>query len=90
MSVKVRIPPNLRGLTGNQDVVKTTGKDVGECIENLDAQFPGIKNSLCDKRGQLYNYYEIYVNSESSYPEELRKPVKDGDELTIAIFIAGG
>jgi molybdopterin converting factor small subunit len=33
---------------------------------------------------------EIYVNMESSYPEELAKPVKDGDELYIVIIISGG
>jgi len=38
----------------------------------------------------LLNYVDIYVNQESSYPEELAKPVKDGDELHITMIIAGG
>jgi len=33
---------------------------------------------------------EIYVNAESSYPDELTKPVNDGDELQIVIMIVGG
>jgi hypothetical protein len=38
----------------------------------------------------LLNYVDIYVNQDSSYPEELAKPVKDGDRLSIALMIAGG
>jgi len=38
----------------------------------------------------LLNYVEIYVNLESSYPEELAKPVRDGDELHTVLIIAGG
>ncbi|MBI2979332.1 MAG: MoaD/ThiS family protein [Chloroflexi bacterium] len=32
----------------------------------------------------------IYVNEESAFPEELARPVKDGDELHIVTMIAGG
>ena len=39
---------------------------------------------------QLLSYIDIYVNRESAYPEELNKPVKDGDELHIVIIIGGG
>jgi molybdopterin converting factor small subunit len=44
---------------------------------------------LFDKSGNLLNYVDIYVNGESSYPEELAKPVKDGDEIHITLIIAG-
>ncbi len=90
MGIKVRIHPFLQQFTGGQDVVESTGRTVGECLDNLEIQFPGIKQRLCDKQGHLYDYYEIYVNSESSYPEQLAKPVKDGDVLSIVIMIGGG
>ncbi|MBE9522435.1 MAG: ThiS family protein, partial [Proteobacteria bacterium] len=35
-------------------------------------------------------YVDIYVNLESSYPEELAKPVMDGDKLSVTLMIAGG
>ena len=40
--------------------------------------------------GKLLKVVEIYVNSESPYPKELAKPVKDGDEITPIIMLAGG
>lgn len=90
MSIRVRIPPFLRKSTAGRRVVETTGRNVGECFDDLETQFPGIKQLLCDQQGRLDEFIEVFINSESSYPEELSKPVKDGDELTIAIFIAGG
>lgn len=90
MSIKLRVPPNLFMLTGYQKIVETTGQNVGECIDDLDSQFPGAKRMLCDKQGQLLNYYEVYVNSEKVHSDKLTKPVKDGDEVKIVIFLAGG
>jgi len=90
MSVKVKIPPPLRQLAGGKDVADVVGQTVGECLDNLEVQFPGIKQRLYDKQGRLLNYFGVYINSESAYPEELTKPVNDGDELTIAILIIGG
>jgi hypothetical protein len=33
---------------------------------------------------------EIYVNLESAYPDELARPVKNGDAISITLTIAGG
>ena len=90
MSVKIRLHPYLRRFTDDQAVVEVAGQTVGECIDDLEIQFSGIKKELCDERGKLLSIYDIYINSDSSYPEELAKLVKDGDELTIVTIIAGG
>ena len=45
---------------------------------------------LFDKDGNLHNYVDVYLNQESAYPDELAKSVKDGDELNVALIIAGG
>ena len=71
-------------------VVEVNGKTVGDCLNNLIGQFPGFQEVLFAKSGKLQNWIEIYVNMESAYPEELAKPVKDGDEIHITIMLAGG
>jgi len=86
----MRLHPYLRKFADGREVVQVVGRTIGECVDGLEAQFPGIKQRLCDDEGKLLSFYEIYVNSESSYPEELAKPVKDGDELTVVTLIAGG
>ena len=90
MSVTINLHPSLYQLTNGQAIVKVEGNTVGQCLDDLIRQFPQIKPWLFDKKGKLLNYIDIYVNQESSYPEELAKPVKDGDELHITMMIAGG
>lgn len=90
MSVKVRIPVHLKKFTGYQEMIETAGQTIGECLENLEIRCPGIKRVIYDERGQLHPYFDICVNSQSSYPEELAKSVHDGDELTIVPLMGGG
>ena len=82
MAVKINIHQNLQYLTNSQDIVEVEGNTVGQCLDQLVGQFPAIKKELFDKNNKLLSYIEIYVNGESSYPEELAKSVDDGDELT--------
>lgn len=90
MSVSIDIHPNLRYLTNEQQVVQVIGSTVGQCLEQLVAQFPDIEGGLFAKDGTLLDYITVYVNGESAYPEELAKSVHDGDELYIVMMIAGG
>lgn len=90
MGIKVNIHPALYQYTNTQGIAEVNGDTVGQCLDNLVKQFPGIEKALFDKQGKLLNYIEIYVNGESTYPEELAKAVKEGDELHIVITIAGG
>ena len=90
MSIKVRLHPILKRLAGGQEVVEVTGHTTGECLEDLESRFPVIKQLIRDNRGQLRRYCSILVNSESTYPEELATPVKDGDQIDIVVFFGGG
>jgi molybdopterin synthase sulfur carrier subunit len=90
VSVKINIHPFLSQHTNSQDVVEVNGSTVGQCLEQLVARFPELRPWLFEKDGKLNRLVEIYVNMESSYPEELAKPVKDGDELYIVVIISGG
>jgi len=91
MTVKVNIfYPHLQQFTHHQEVVHVDGGTVGECLGNLVNQFPGIEQGIFDKQGQLLNYVYLFINGKASYPTDLAMPVNDGDELTIALLLAGG
>ena len=90
MSTKVNIHQNLRHLTNDLSTVEVSGNTVGECLNELINQYPGLRKYVFDKDNGLLNYVDVYVNLESSYPEELAKRVQDGDELDITLIIAGG
>ena len=91
MSVKVKIfYPHLKQYTDNQEVVEVNGSTVGECLTDLVKQFPGIEKGIFDEHGQMINYVYFFINGKSAYPTDLAKSVRDGDELTIALLLAGG
>jgi molybdopterin converting factor small subunit len=80
----------LQKYADGQDVVEVKGKTVGECFNYLVRKYPDLKKQLFYKRARLFGYFDVYVNGETIYPENLKKPVKDGDEISINIYIAGG
>ncbi len=90
MSITVKIPPIMYKYTGDKQTAEVEGSTVGLCLDHLSKQFPGIEEALFDKEGKLKYWLNIYVNLASCYPEELAKPVKDGDEIHIIPVIVGG
>ncbi|MFC2025374.1 MoaD/ThiS family protein [Chloroflexota bacterium] len=90
MSVKIVIPSYLQSQTDNVETAEVNGSTVGECLNHLIKQFPRMGKMLLDKNSKLFAYLNIYINGEDGYPDELAKPVKDGDELHILYMIGGG
>jgi len=91
MPVNVRIPTPLRKLTKDQDTVQTTGTTIQEIIESLEKQYPGLKERLCDERGELRRFVNVYLNDEDiRFAQGKNTPVKDGDEISVIPAIAGG
>jgi molybdopterin converting factor small subunit len=90
MPVNVHIHTTHRQFTNGLEVVSVEGKTVGECLNHLIKQFPGMEKALFAKKDKLLNIIEIYVNHASAYPNELAKPTKDGDEIHLVTMLAGG
>ena len=90
MSIKINVSLFLHQYTNGREVVEVNGSTVGQCLDHLVKQFPGIKQWLFDNNGKLHSYITLYVNGRSAYPEELAKPVKSGDELNILFMVDGG
>jgi sulfur-carrier protein len=89
--IKVRIPTPLRPLTKNQGEVEATWANIAEIIENLNSSYSGLKDRLCDEKGELRRFVNIYVNEEDIRFLKGRDTVlKDGDEVSIVPAIAGG
>jgi len=90
VGIKVNLHSTHRQHTGGRKIVEVEGFTVGECIESLVGAHPGMRGALFDVGGKLRNNIEIYLNLESTHPEEMLKPTRDGDEIHIAIMLAGG
>jgi molybdopterin synthase sulfur carrier subunit len=90
MPVKVHIHITHRQFTNGLDVVAAEGTTVGECLNHLIRQYPGMEKALFAKKDKLLNVVEVFVNDATAYPNELTKPVKDGDEINLLVMLAGG
>jgi len=90
MSVRVKLPPILQEPSGGVEAPEVTGRTVGECLDSLEAQFPGIKDHLFDRQGKLLRIFGIYLDADGLRPIELDTTVRDGDEIVILNFLMGG
>jgi molybdopterin synthase sulfur carrier subunit len=87
----VRIPTPLRRLTGEKDEVDINASNVGELIEELENQFPGIKERLCDENGEVRRFINLYVNNEDiRFLEGVSTGLNKDDIVSIIPAIAGG
>lgn len=86
----VRIPTPLRTLTAGNDEVKAAGATVGAVIEDLEKNYPGIKDRLLDDKG-VRRFVNIYVGEEDiRFLEGLKTELKGGEQISIVPAIAGG
>lgn len=89
--IKVRIPTPLRPLTKGQGEVEAKAVSIADMIASLDATYPGLKDRLCDEKGELRRFVNIYVNEEDiRFLKGKDTSLKDGDEVSIVPAIAGG
>jgi sulfur-carrier protein len=89
-TVTVRIPTQLRSLTGNADEVSATGATVGAIIDDLETRHPGIKDRLVDEKG-VRRFVNIYLGDEDiRFLDGLKTEVKSNDQLSLVPAIAGG
>ncbi|MCB0154893.1 MAG: MoaD family protein [Anaerolineae bacterium] len=87
----IRIPSPLRRYTNGQSKVESNGATIGELIENLEAQFPGIKTKLCDESSQIKRYVNVFVNEEEIRTlQGIETSITDRDEVSIVPAMAGG
>lgn len=87
----IRIPTPLRKLTNDLEEVQAAGGTIGEVIANLDQAFPGLKERICDEKGEVRRFVNIFVNDEDiRFLQQQATVLKDSDEVSIVPAIAGG
>ena len=90
MSVTVSIPTILRTHTGGEKRVQATGSTLAAVIDDLDANYAGLKDRLI-KDGKLHRFVNVYVDDEDvRFSGGLETEISDGDTVTILPAVAGG
>jgi molybdopterin converting factor small subunit len=91
VSVTVRIPTQLRTLTGGAGEATVEGTTVGEVLKALDAAHAGFAERLFDADGGLRRFVNVFLADEDvRFLDGLDTAVTDGQTLSIVPAVAGG
>lgn len=90
MSIRVYLHKTHRPHVDDLESVEVSGQTVGECLQHLVRRYPQLASVLFDDHEKLHKTVEVYLNMQSTYPEELAKPTKSGDVIHITLLLAGG
>jgi molybdopterin converting factor small subunit len=91
MSITVRVPAQLRPLTGGASEASVEGSTVGEALKALDAAHAGFAERIFDENGGLRRFVNVFLADEDvRFLEGLETPVTDGQTLSIVPAVAGG
>jgi molybdopterin converting factor small subunit len=88
MSIKATLHPFLND--GVELELEVEGKTVGECIKSILKRHPEMEKKMFGKNGALKGYVEVLANGRGTGPNELAYQVKDGDVLSVLVFLSGG
>ncbi len=87
----VRIPTQLRTLSGGAAEVDVEGATVGEVLKALDAAHPGFSDRLFDDGGSLRRFVNVFVADEDvRFADGLDTTVEAGQTVSIIPAVAGG
>jgi sulfur-carrier protein len=92
VSVTLRVPTILRGLTGGAAEVPVDGAStLAELLEKVDADHPGIRARVLDDDGKVRRFVNVYVGEEDvRFAGGLDTATPDGTTVSIIPAVAGG
>jgi sulfur-carrier protein len=91
VSVTVRIPTQLRNLSGNATEVEVEGSTVAEALKALEGAHPGFGERLFDDSGALRRFVNVFVADEDiRFLQGVDTPISEGQTVSIVPAVAGG
>jgi sulfur-carrier protein len=89
--VTVRVPTQLRTLTGGAGEVGAEGATIGEVLKALDTGHPGFADRIFDDTGGLRRFVNVFLDDEDvRFLDGLDTPVAPGQTVSIIPAVAGG
>jgi sulfur-carrier protein len=84
----VVIPALLRKFTDGKDRVTASGRNIGQLVEDLERQFPGLREQLIED-GEIKPSIAVSIDGEMGTGGVL-EPVRESSEVFILPAIGGG
>lgn len=91
MSTTVRVPTQLRSLTGGSAELSIEGSTVGEVLKGIDAKYPGLGERIFDESGALRRFVNVFLADEDvRFLDGLETVVQPNQVISIVPAVAGG
>jgi hypothetical protein len=84
----VRIPGPLRSYTDEADQVEASGTTLGELLDDLDRQHPGIRFRIIDEQGGIRRHIKFFVDA--ALAPDLSVALVGRREVMIVCALTGG
>ncbi|MAJ71588.1 hypothetical protein CMK13_01145 [Candidatus Poribacteria bacterium] len=88
----VSIPSLMRDLTNEKSQVEITGTTIRELLDNMESEFPGVKERLChqdDGIERISLYIGVYVDG-MLIERGMRSPIGPNSEVHFLPAMGGG
>lgn len=86
--IRVLVPSQLHAYTGGLSRLEAPVGAISEVLDDLDRRFPGLKFRVIDEQDRIRPHMRLFVGREAA--RDIRRPLKDGDELMIFGALSGG
>ncbi|GAA1449300.1 ubiquitin-like small modifier protein 1 [Nocardiopsis tropica] len=91
MSASVRVPTILRTYTDDASEVEAKGSTLAELLDDLEANYPGIRARILDDNGKVRRFVNVYVGDEDvRFEKGLQTEIAEGAKVSIIPAVAGG
>jgi molybdopterin converting factor small subunit len=85
--MRVTIPSPLLSYTKSPEV-KAIGATVGDVVDDLERNYPGIRFRMVDEQGAIRRHIRMFLNG--TQVRALDVAVRETDELAIVQALSGG
>ena len=86
--IRVSIPSQLIAYTDGATRVEAAGDTVGRVLDDLDRRFPGLKFRVIDEQDRVRRHMRVFIGMDET--RDVRRPMRDGEELLIFGALSGG
>lgn len=87
---RVEVPSRYRVPTKGEGRIDVEGRTVRECIEAVEARYPGFQELVLDRHGGLQRFVRLFVDGEPVARDALGTEVSPDAKVAILVAPAGG
>ncbi len=86
----VHVPSRYRIPTKGEGRIEVDAGTVRECIEAVEARYPGFQELILNTKGELHLFSKLFLNGELLDRDSLNTPVSGEDIVAVLAPAAGG